>query len=88
MKSQRTIVQVCHASTPLGEPNPTTILIDEEIPQFDSLVAHGEFFQTQAEMIVDALEGSLPQGVCDRVMSVMISRWSKHQHFDFFTSAK
>lgn len=29
----RTIVRVCHASTPPGEQNPTTILIDEDLPQ-------------------------------------------------------
>lgn len=79
MKSKHTVVRVCHASTPPGERNPTTILIDEDLPQFVGLDANREFFQTQAEMIVDALEKSLPQGVRDRVMAVMMHRWSKEQ---------
>lgn len=79
MKSTRLIVRVCHAKVPPGEYNPTTILIDEDIPQFEGLPANRDFFQEQAVLIVDALEGALPGGVKDRVMAEMMRRWSKER---------
>lgn len=62
--------------SPLGgqKAEPTEIRIADPPPEFASLGEAGEFYRVQAEAIVLALIGSLPQGTLHQVLVELLRR--------------
>ena len=71
-------LKVCKFEPLAGQtPEPVTIIIDSELPNFNKLFADykgqewfdqaNQWYQDEAESIVDALYKALPQGTFDRL---------------------
>lgn len=54
------------------------IEISQDCPDFDSLPAQAATFQSEAEQIENALRNSLPGGLYDRLLGVMLRYKASH----------
>lgn len=84
--SESLCVSVCMANGPSTRLRPAVITIDQQIPETDHAndpnweAKAAEFFQSQANMIVDALQIALPGGTLDRVQAELCRRRSVLWH--------